>query len=380
MKLKKQCMKLSRDHFDQIPDDLAVDILSRLSGKSLMKLRYVSKFWFSIIRSQRLIDSFIPRSLKRGSRFLIAFNNCEFVVKKTDMRLFFFTVSDDEGENKSSPSSLVASLDMTIPSTVDYHYTRGSANDDAKKLTYKYLGYDPIDDQYKAMCMTVSRRGHHGGDVEHKVLTLGGGRGDVKTLSWRIMEDNTEPYVPYTKGTCINGIVYYGATRPNTNGVIVCFDVRFEKISLMNPPLNIKSWEVGTSLINYKGKVAIIHTTPLRDSYEIIVWILENVKTHEWSKKTRFFPHSSSDTIDMSSYSFIGINETREIILAPKLMPRNLEAFYIFYFDLTSQGIRRVRVEGLADDEEFKRHYGIGNNGSCPVSISSEHFENITFF
>ncbi|XP_024016536.1 F-box protein At1g30790 [Eutrema salsugineum] len=274
--------------FDHIPDDLEIDILSRLPGTSLMNSQYLSKSWFSIIQNQRFSDSFNSRSLNRGSRLLIAFNNCEFTTKKADMRLFFFTASE-EGENKSS-SSLVANLAMTIPSTVDYYYTRSgsgtlahgflccsyqgrflicnpttrqivtlpeSGNDVNKKLTFKLLGYDPIDDQYKAMFMMASRCGD--GDVVHKVLTLGGGD-NIKTLLWRKIKDNTGPYVPYTKGICINGIVYYGATRPNTDRVIVCFDVRFEKISLMNPPLYIKSWEVGTNLINYRGKLAIIHT------------------------------------------------------------------------------------------------------------------------
>lgn len=78
-------------------------------------------------------------------------------------------------------------------------------------------------------------------------------------------------------------------------------------------------------------------------------------------------------------YSYIGINKTGEIILAPSFLPPNLEPFYIFYYDLTSQDIRRVRLEGIADDEEFMRHHGIENNSVRYGSISSEYFEDITF-
>ncbi|VVA93597.1 unnamed protein product [Arabis nemorensis] len=121
------------------------------------------------------------------------------------MHLFFFTASE-EGENKSSSSSLVANLDMTIPSTVDYYYTRSSDTWDMIRLMIN-----------TKQCALVSRCDHD--DVQHKVLTLGGG--DIKNLSWRQIEDNnnTGPYVPSTKGICINGIVYYGATRPNFDKV-----------------------------------------------------------------------------------------------------------------------------------------------------------------
>lgn len=38
------------------------------------------------------------------------------------------------------------------------------------KSTYKYLGYDLVDNRYKTMCKRVS---HDEGDQEHMVLTLG---------------------------------------------------------------------------------------------------------------------------------------------------------------------------------------------------------------
>ncbi|XP_010419488.1 PREDICTED: F-box protein At1g30790-like [Camelina sativa] len=196
MKLKGRECNGTSDHSDSIPDDMTFEILGRLPGKSLMKFQYLSKFWFSIIRSQRFIDSFFSRSLSRGSRLLITFKNGEIINGNTEKRLFFFSASR-EGEQKSS-STLVANLDMTIASTDNYCYTRGS-------------------------------------------------------------------------------------------------------------------------------------------------------------------------------------NKTGEIILAPQLLSSKLEPFYILYYNVTSQGIRRVRLEGIADNEEFRRRYGIGKNGDCRVYMASEHFEDIAF-
>ncbi|KAL1188056.1 F-box protein [Cardamine amara subsp. amara] len=402
MKRKKQECNSPSDQLDPIPNDLMVEIFSRLPGTSLMKFQYLSKFWFSIIRSKRFIDSFFSRSLNRGSRLLITLNN---INENGEKRLFFFSASN-EGANKYFPSSLVANLDMIIPSgDAHYHFPQGTIvhgficcsyhgqflicnlitrqivtipKSGDYKFTYNYLGYDPIDDQYKALCMMASQSDY--GDIKHKVLTLG--RGDNKNHSWRQIKDNTEPYMPSTKGICINGVVYYGASISDKN-VIVCFDVRLEKICLMNPPFSIKYWDHdhGTNLINYKGKLAVICTTGLRAShgYGFILRILENVEKREWSKKTYKFPQSWLNSTMISSYSYIGINKTGEIILAPNVLPRNLEPFYIFYCDVTSQDIRRVRLEGIADDEEFMRHYGIGDKSVRYGYISSEYFEDITF-
>ncbi|XP_010431728.1 PREDICTED: F-box protein At1g30790-like [Camelina sativa] len=403
MKLKGRECNSTSDHSDSIPDDMTLEILGRLPGKSLMKFQYLSKFWFSIIRSQRFIDSFFSRSLNRGPRLLITFKNGELISRNTQKRLFFFSASR-EGEQKSS-STLVANLDMTIASTVNYCYTRGTLvhgflccshqgrflicnpttrqivtlpePGDNNKLTFKYLGYEPVDDQYKALCMMFSRGDF--GDVEHKVLTLR--RGDTKNLSWREIKDNTEPYGPSTKGICIDGIVYYGATRPNNRDkVIVCFDVRFEKISLINPPFNEEMWDHGADLMNYKGKLAFVGLADdFYNNQMIILWILDNVEKHEWSKITCQLRGSGLCHSKIRSYSFTGSSKTGEIILAPQLLSRKLEPFYILYYNVTSQGIRRVRLEGIADNEEFRRRYGIGKNGDCRVYMASEYFEDIAF-
>ncbi|EOA34181.1 hypothetical protein CARUB_v10021684mg [Capsella rubella] len=410
MKRKGRECNGTSDHIDSIPDDLTSEILCRLPGKSLMKLQYLSKFWLSIIRSQRFIDSFFSRSLNRGSSLLITFNNGDFT-RNTKKRLFFFSASS-EGEQKSC-STLVANLDMTIvssegeqkssstlvASTDNYSCRRSNlvrgfvccshqgrfliCNPTTRqivalpktghnKCSSIYLGYDPIDDQYKALCMTVSRGDF--GDVEHKVLTLG--RGDSKNLSWREINDNTKPHISSTKGICIDGVVYYGARRPNFDKVIVCFDVRSEKISFINPPFIKRGWEPGTNLMNYKGKLAFVNTAyyPYRERF--ILWILDNVEKHEWSNIRCKLPLSPSKLL---SYSFIGCNKPGEIILAPQLLSHNLEPFYILYYDVTRHDIRMVRLEGIADNEEFRRRYGIGENGDCHVFMASQHFDDINF-
>lgn len=120
------------------------------------------------------------------------------------------------------------------------------------------------------MCKKVSNSKE---DQEHMVLTLGG---DQKP-SWRRIEGTTRNYCPLTKGSCINGFVYYGAWTPIRfmDRVVVCFDVRSEKLSFIElPSRNNIDWEGTSALIDYKGKLANVNVHLSRDGvfYEFDIW------------------------------------------------------------------------------------------------------------
>jgi len=111
------------------------------------------------------------------------------------------------------------------------------------------VGYDPIDDQQKALSVSVPSRKRN---LEHKVLTLGGGG-----QGWRHIEVTNAPFSPVTVGVSIDGFVYYGAYSPTPpmNPVLVCFDVRSEKISFIKAPNDVLQWGYEAIFIEYKGKL-----------------------------------------------------------------------------------------------------------------------------
>ncbi|KAG2317944.1 hypothetical protein Bca52824_021066 [Brassica carinata] len=93
-----------------LPYDMEVETLTRLPGKSLMKFLCVCKTWYSLIRSQRFVASYYA-----ASRFIVAFTNSA----GGDDPKRLFILSGEEAS--SSSSSLVANLDMTIPSVTLRH-------------------------------------------------------------------------------------------------------------------------------------------------------------------------------------------------------------------------------------------------------------------
>ncbi|KAG2265870.1 hypothetical protein Bca4012_076790 [Brassica carinata] len=365
-----------------IPLDLEVEIMTRLPVKSLMRSRCVSKTWSSIIRSQGFAEAYYAMSSSATrSRFTVAFSNSVFV-KGDAQRLFIFSSSHES-------SSLAANLHMTIPSLSLSHVSdcpsvhgfvgccHGFQFTICNPSTGQFvtlpckgnrtsLGYDPVDGQFKALSLVPTPvRGYHI-CVVHEVIKLGGGGG----VESRNMV-TSPPYSPLTNRLCINGFIYFGAwaPRPRTNPVIVCFDVRHEKISFIKMPKDIlMSYSV---LIEYKGKLAsVVRHQPLSfRSFDL--WILEDVKKGVWSKQTFDL---SYDLVNITSP---GTNKAGEIIFAPTKLSHCAQPFYIFHYNTQKKDLRRVRIHGIADDEGFRRHYGLVSD--CNVSVSPEHVESIAF-
>ncbi|KAF2533652.1 hypothetical protein F2Q70_00030495 [Brassica cretica] len=106
-------------------------------------------------------------------------------------------------------------------------------------------------------------------------------------------------------------------------------------------------------LIEYKGKLAsVVRHQPLSfRSFDL--WILEDVKKGVWSKQTFDL---SYDLVNMTSP---GTNKAGEIIFAPTKLSHCAQPFYIFHYNTQKKDLRRVRIHGIADDEGFRRHYGL---------------------
>ncbi|KAL1205032.1 putative F-box protein [Cardamine amara subsp. amara] len=346
----------SESELDWLPLDLKMAILIRLPGKSLMNVKLVSKMYSSIIRSRGFIDSYYAMSSTQ-SRFVVALSNGIFNTIEQKL-IFLFSFSHEE-----ESSSLVPNFDMAIPSanfsflsgscdslhgflsvTSDYpHMLCNPITEQVIKLPMhtRYVGYDPIGDDHKALSVESRNRNQH---LEHKVLTLG-------VQGWRHIQDTISPYSPVSSGVCINGFVYYGAYSPDRP---------------MNP--------------DYKGKLASIVRDPCGRFRSFDLWILEDLQKHEWSKQTCLFPPHLWDSVGDINLTFTGTNLAGEIIIAPKLLSHHVRPFYIFFYNVAKNYIRRVRLLGIADDPEFRRSYGFLDKGGCHVRIVPQHFESIAFF
>ncbi|XP_010520304.1 PREDICTED: F-box protein At1g30790-like isoform X1 [Tarenaya hassleriana] len=350
-----------------ITPDLTFEILSRLPAKTLVRSQCVSKDWSSIIHSPHFANSFLARSSTRP-RLLVAFPD----TKRRHSVLY----SSPHPENHGHDSILVASHEMTIPLclrfTQSIHGLFCSQNahelsicnpatkkfvtlpeiGSKKTLMYSFFGYDHVSHQYKVLSIThnpnYDQVVREESDTEHWVFTLSSSQKE-----WRKIKGIRSEYP--SCGLCINGVLYYGASRFTRNPPIVRFDVRTENFDLIKPPKESHiDFFSRSTLIDHDGKLAIIsyHTFGVTFGFEF--YVLEDVgKEEEWSKKAYVSP-SYGDLQWETTLCFLGASKhTKEIVLVRRYDEETeSESLYIFYYDWERNNIRRVEIKG---NEEFRR-------------------------
>ncbi|KAF2597782.1 hypothetical protein F2Q68_00007702 [Brassica cretica] len=252
-------LRREQDHADNhtttIPFDLIIEILSLLPAKSLIRFQSVSKLWFSTIRTKNFIDLFLARS-KTRPRLLLPFMHLE-----STKRFILSAPEHNNKEEEKSPSTVTLRHDMmTISDPAYYTMSRpvnglvccvgdssitvcNPATRQTVKLPdltrngrdmYARLGYDPVEDQYKVLCVMIAKFNSFGPYVqdirqEHLVCTVT----SSEKQEWRKIENTTiDSYLIFSGGICIDGAIYYeiGQSR------IVRFDVRTETITLIKAP------------------------------------------------------------------------------------------------------------------------------------------------
>ncbi|KAH0895481.1 hypothetical protein HID58_045049 [Brassica napus] len=70
-------------------------------------------------------------------------------------------------------------------------------------------------------------------------------------------------------------------------------------------------------------------------------------------------------------------NKAGEIIFSPTTLPGRAQPFYVFYYNPDSKNMRKVRIHGIADTEEFWNRYGLID--VCCASFSPQHADSIAF-
>ncbi|AEE31294.2 F-box/associated interaction domain protein [Arabidopsis thaliana] len=325
-------------------DDLVYEILLRLPAKSVARCSCVSKLRRSILSRQDFTELFLTKSSARP-RLL-------FGVKRANGEGLFF--SSTQPRNSYEKSSLVVAADFhtkfsEVISREICSYASGliylsdmriSVNDEdvvraiCNPITGNYLGFDPIDKQFKVLFMA-----YPSGPDDHKILTLG-----TRRMRWRKIHCPLT-HDPFCEGICINGVLYYLAIQidePLVNQrsfVIVCFDVRFEKFTFIDV-------DCFYHLINYKGKLGGIDwkhgNANGSRTFELSMWVLEDVEKHEWSKYDCTFLEYEVMFYNISLA--VGMTATCEIVLSEKFASKS---FYVFYFNPERETLQRVEIQGL---------------------------------
>ncbi|CAN6834091.1 unnamed protein product [Brassica oleracea] len=351
-----------------IPDELIFEILLRLTAKCIARCRCVSKLWASILDRQDFTVQYLARSSARP-HLLFAF-------QENGKVLFFSIPQNQEGDN-SSPTT-TASYHMSFPvnrvkamyspinglvCVKDERILKGMKTPvtvwvicnpstgqpftlpriKTRRKQYdvrSYFGYDPVEKQFKVLSMTFRIRDLAISE-EHQVLTLQTGK-----LSWRMIECGV-PHYPGSNSVCINGVLYYKGENkghPSTYGedIIVSFDVRSEKFSF----IKVREPSI-RSLMNFNGKLASVMPSD-SDSFNrasrIDLWVLDDIEKEGWSKHVYKLPLLWKNVVGDADLDCVKVTASNEVVLSGYYLH---SPFYVFYYSLERETIRRVEIQGM---------------------------------
>ncbi|XP_010513500.1 PREDICTED: putative F-box protein At5g52620 [Camelina sativa] len=339
---------------DPIPIDIILEILSRLSTKSIAKFGLASKFCASILSRPDFRELFLTTRSSSRPRLLFAVNYSD------KWRLY----SSHQPQNPDENHSLIVAADFHME-VVEYmapHNNYGPVSgllyfpsmhfqdrDNVPVIcnpsTGQYarlpqlrgestwrslLGYDPIGKQYKVLAISNSS------DGEGNILTLGTGK-----MSWSMIQGRLNHYRPRSGGICINGVLYY-ITFGNV-AKIVCFDVRYEKLSFLDADSTTRIISKTTKLIHYKGRLGMISLYCYRRpvNFELRLWILEDPQIQKWLEHHYTLP---VDIVGEDEISVVGVTANGEIVLSKDYISN---PFFVFYFYPERNALERVGIQGF---------------------------------
>ncbi|CAL9228593.1 unnamed protein product [Arabidopsis halleri] len=361
--------------------------------KSLLRFLSVSKLWKSTIRSKDFIDAYLTKSLARecGLIFIFTFKD----------KCFVFSSPPPENADKGTSSfSSQAAFNMTyqlstsevaiapsVHGLICYGPASGlkiynpctrrsivlpKINSREKRLNH-YIGYDPIDNGYKVLCVTSGKpeMGNKIGLAEELgVLTMG------NEHSWRMMVEDIPPHSPTCDEMCINGILYYGAFIGTnlTEPAIMSFDVRSEKFLLIKGPDNAgDNFLTSSKLTSYEGKLAVLFFED-RVIGTVALWVLEDALNEEWSYMSFDLPSLVGWTTDLELQLFSATN-AGEVVLAPLFV--HASTYRVVYYDPKNDSFRKIEIEGIIDHEA--PHEGVDWWYCRAISVFPGQVENLMF-
>ncbi|XP_018465159.2 F-box protein DOR [Raphanus sativus] len=361
-------------HMDEIPVDLIIEILSRLPTKTIARCRWVSKLWASIICRTDFSELFMTRSQARP-QILFTFRKSDFsffltpqaqnkssLVAKNHMKL----PTDDSSQicgpvrgfvcltNYSSGIKETVSTVCNLSTGQAIHLPNAKTNGNFVK---SYLGFDPIDKQFKVLLINNATQGV---SDEHQVLTLG-----TPNLSWRNIKSCCISYCYphyYNDGICINGGLYYVAavSKGPSISAIVCFDVKSEKLRIVNKAEGMELRSDST-LVNNKGKLGVFEGgwvggvfTGETTSFEL--WVLVDAEKHEWSKHLYVLPPLWKNVVAKSDLYFVGVTGKDEIVFSKLYIS---DSFYVYYYNIEDNTVTRVEIQGMSAFKNFNFHVSL---------------------
>ncbi|KAL9308114.1 putative F-box protein [Arabidopsis thaliana] len=318
---------------DSIPTDLILEIFSRLSAKSVGRLRYLSKLWRSMLGLPYFTKLFLTRSSDHPRLF--------FGVKRKGEWFFFSSL---QPQNLYEKPFLVVAADFHMKFSEDmshdiYSYASG--------LIYfpKMLIENEKSGAIRVICNPIT--GQYA--ILPKLITLQAARSFL----------GFDPIDNQFKVLLVNNDIVNNDMDILTLGT---GELMSEKLKFIEAKCFFALDDV--QLINYKGKLGGIswnnhEVAPV----ELSMWVLEDVEKQEWSKNVYILP---KNVVPNNWLHAAGVTVEGDIVFSEAVVSNPFDVFYFNPEKNTLQHVETHCNHEVFDDENL-------------VNIFVDHVEDLKF-
>ncbi|XP_059670657.1 putative F-box protein At1g32420 [Cornus florida] len=300
MKCKSESQLLS--------EDVVIDVLTRLSVKSLLRFRCVCKHWYSLIINSRFITNHLHQS--SNSARLLVYHYTTTAEKNIIFSLFLdetlasFLLLHYDFDDVQVPNELgmLGSFNGILGL---WHWDRialwNLATREFRKVLmpkphlpshfyvyhcYYGLGLDPATTDYKVVLIRNYWDREKNDPYFPRVVTVY----NLFTDSWRLFEDSSPSSFVYesSSNTYMNGL-YYWLTNDDTNQfyAILSFDMRNEVFRHVPGLPNLSQMECGV-VVMYIDSIALIYFDRQKAEKHFDIWVMEEYGC--WTKQLTIGP------------------------------------------------------------------------------------------
>ncbi|KAJ6411744.1 hypothetical protein OIU84_008343 [Salix udensis] len=392
----------------QIPEDVILDILSRLPAKSIVRFRRVSRTWCSFIHDPFFASLHHARSITRdkGNALLLSYpdpssssTSFSFFERKQGFRNLQISHVDqqyaclseiirgilcihDRRSHRVDICNITTQETITLPRSTNIPIRPGAGVDFDIVYEPRYsFGFNSTTGDYKVLnicCITgyklqvnpingLSTREVSRKTVEFEIFTIGCDRG---AGSWRKIDPgypyDQELYGLTSESVCADGVIHW-RHRLLDQEILLAFDLQQEKFQIIQVPKEALGFQL---MKQVKGCLVLMgHVTSGYNRNKIDLWILEDRRDQVWMKETVLFPSYSPCLWPVGSF------KTGLILLAQHGCA-NPAAWAAYYCDLETKNICMIHVPEL---KSVKLPCGeVGKPSDVVLTVHAENLLSLT--
>ncbi|XP_059670662.1 putative F-box protein At3g10430 [Cornus florida] len=324
----------NKSYVHHMQEDTVLEILLRLSVKSLLRFKCVCRYWRDLIKNSNFISKHLHHQNRKAylliqryhystSRYALALLRLQML---TNMPIVYHDIEDPHTPKRPSVidsfNGILCICDgcqiaLWNPTTREFKplpvsdpvlppYTKAYNN-------HYGFGLDLVTNNYKVIWIQYLWDEKTDCPYDHAVVSVY----NLGIDSWKLVEADLCPddYIQETLGnTCINGRYYWLIKGNDNNYLVLSFDMENEAFQRILAPLEINNSQFG-ALALYNESIALLLYDPREVEKQVDIWMM--IEEGYWTEQLIIGPLSNVDRLLGCSKNgkFIFDNDTSQLVI-----------------------------------------------------------------